>query len=54
MTKTIAIKSCNHCPHFVYFPGGYFEGDCSNKDARENTQDTRITDRDSIPGWCPL
>lgn len=51
--KTIKIKSCNKCPYFSYFPADYFEGDCNAKN-NDPKQDTRITDRDSIPCWCPL
>jgi hypothetical protein len=51
--KTIKIKACSKCPHFVEFPADCFEGDCANR-AVPDKQDSRIVDKDSIPSWCPL
>jgi hypothetical protein len=52
--KTIKIKSCKGCPHFSAFPAECFEGDCSHPEAYSKTRDTRITNEDAIPDWCPL
>jgi hypothetical protein len=52
--KSIKISSCKKCPYFSAFPAEFFEGDCHHKEARSKTQDTRITNEDSIPEWCPL
>lgn len=52
--KTIKIKSCKQCPHFSSFPAEYYEGQCSAKNIHTEQRDTRITNEDAIPSWCPL
>lgn len=52
-TITIQVSACKECPYFNGFPAEFFDGDCANKDVPKG-QDSRITNEDAIPPWCPL
>ena len=52
--KTIKILECERCPYFSEFPADYFDGDCTHLDAPKRTKDTRISNKETIPNWCPL
>jgi hypothetical protein len=52
--KTIHIRECSCCPYFTEFPADYYDGDCTHNKALLKTRDTRISNKDTIPDWCPL
>ena len=54
MSKTIKIECCNDCPNFSPFPAEFYDGDCGHLKANRNMYDTRISNKNSIPIWCPL
>jgi hypothetical protein len=54
MSPSIHIAKCAGCPYYAFFPAEYFDGECTNKESSKNTRDTRLTNKDKIPKWCPL
>lgn len=48
--KTIHIRECSRCPYFTEFPADYYDGDCT----KAKIKDTRISDKYTIPSWCPI